>query len=263
MGDEHADAAEQIWYAYCLRVAKVGWTLDQRKQFYGWFDKAAEYKGGHSFVGFIRNIRKESIEGLSASEKQALGDLITKPFESKPLAITPAAGRTFVKMYEMKDLAPLVEGKELTGRNFDRGRAMFSVAACSVCHRIAAEGGTVGPDLTALGTRFSTKDILESIIEPSKVISDQYEQTIFTMEDGSVVVGRIINLGGDSFRVQTNMLDPDSGVGVDRRKIKEMKPSPISPMPPGLLSMLKEDEILDLLAYLKSGGNRDDRMFKK
>ena len=47
------------------------------------------------------------------------------------------------------------------------------------------EGGSIGPDLTQLGTRFSDKDILESIIEPDKAISDQYAATIFQLKDGS------------------------------------------------------------------------------
>jgi hypothetical protein len=41
-----------------------------------------------------------------------------------------------------------------------------------------------------------------------------------------------------------------------------MKPSPISMMPEGLLDTLDRDEVLDLVAYLLSRGDRNDGMFR-
>ena len=49
---------------------------------------------------------------------------------------------------------------------------------------------------------------------------------------------------------------------VNRNQVEEIKPSPVSMMPEGLLNTLKEDEVLDLLAYVLSRGDRKDRMFK-
>ena len=68
---------------------------------------------------------------------------------------------------------PIVE-KGLTKRDFDKGRNLFGEAKCFVCHRFNNEGGGLGPDLTVVSGRFGPRDLLESIIEPSKVISDQY-----------------------------------------------------------------------------------------
>ncbi len=75
--------------------------------------------------------------------------------------------------------------------------------------------------------------------------------------------GRIINLAGDSYRIQTNMLDPSALVGVDRKQIDVMLPSKTSMMPAGLLNTLNEDEVRDLMAYLLSRGDRANSMFKK
>src|SRR5947209_13875773 len=47
---------EQMEYALALRNLKSGWTMDQRKQYFAWFTKAANYRGGHSFAGFVTNI---------------------------------------------------------------------------------------------------------------------------------------------------------------------------------------------------------------
>ncbi len=62
--------------------------------------------------------------------------------------------------------------------------------------------------------------------------------------------------------INTNMLDPNAQVTVDRSKIEEIKPSPVSMMPEGLLSTLDKDEIADLVAYLLSRGNRESPMYR-
>ena len=52
-------------------------------------------------------------------------------------------------------------------------------------------------------------------------------------------------------------------MNVNRNNIDSMKPSKVSMMPAGLLDTLKEDEVLDLMAYLLSRGDRSGPMFKK
>jgi len=123
--------------------------------------------------------------------------------------------------------------------------------------------GAVGPDLTGVAGRFSPKDLLESIIEPSKEISDQYNATVITMNDGSTTMGRIVNLSGDQVMVNINMLDPNAIQNVKRPEVKSMEPSKVSMMPPSLLDTLKEEDILDLLAYLLSGGDQKHELFQK
>ena len=144
----------------------------------------------------------------------------------------------------MEELVPLVTGG-LKGRDFDRGRELFGAANCFACHRFDNQGGAVGPDLTILSGRFSARDILESVVEPSKVIT-----------------GRIVNLAGDAFRVSENMLDPGNLTSVDRKQIEEMVPAKVSMMPQGLLNTLDEEEVLDLMAYLLSRGDRNNEMFQ-
>ena len=106
-------------------------------------------------------------------------------------------------------------------------------------------------------------DLLEAIIDPGKQISDQYGSVQIITVDGKVISGRIVNLAGDSVRVQTNMLDPGALVGVDRKQIDVMLPSKTSMLPQGLLNTLYKDEVLDLMAYLLSRGDRDNPMFKQ
>lgn len=255
---------EQIEFAKSLRLLKSGWTTELRRDYLSWFHKASGYRGGASFGLFIEDIKKDALANLTDADRLALKDVIEKqPARQSPLeAMTAAlAGRSFVKEWKMEDIAPLVE-KGLKKRNFDRGRQMFGAAACSACHRFGQEGGAMGPDLTGLGGRFSPRDILESIIDPSKEVSDQYAPIVITLTSGDTVTGRIVNLAGDSMRVNTDMFDPDQGIGVDRKQIQSVDPSKVSMMPEGLINLLKQDEILDLVAYLVSGGDRKHAAFK-
>ena len=78
-----------------------------------------------------------------------------------------------------------------------------------MCHRVGDEGGSVGPDLTAIASRFSRRDILESIIEPSKVISEQYANTEIVLKNGTTIIGRVVSDDGDKLLVRPSMLAPD------------------------------------------------------
>ena len=77
-----------------------------------------------------------------------------------------------------------------------------------------------------------------------------------------MVTGRIVNLHGDNLMINPDMLDPNNMVNVPRSQIEEMKRSPVSMMPVGLLNTLNKDEILDLIAYLLSRGDRKSPMFR-
>jgi putative heme-binding domain-containing protein len=138
---------------------------------------------------------------------------------------------------------------------------MAGAVGCFACHRFANDGGAVGPDLTGVAGRFQPRDLLESIILPNKEVSDQYQQVVIVMKKGDPVTGRIVNLNGDSYSVMVNMYDPNDLRSVNATQVKEVRPSTLSPMPADLLNLLQEDEILDLMAYLLSGGDRQNKMF--
>ncbi len=244
---------DQIHFAFVLKDLRSGWTPELREQYFRWFAAAAAHRGGMSFEGFLKNIRDEAVATLTEEEKARFQPLL----EMKVEPIDPLAElytRAVVKKYTVDELLPIVEAR-LHGRNFEQGRQVFSTAACFRCHRVRGEGGSVGPDLTSAGGRFNHRNLLESLIEPSKVISDQYAQTQFVLDDGRVVTGRVINLAGDDLQVLTNMFDPSALERVKRNTIEQMQPASSSMMPDSLLDRLSEDEILDLMAYLKSGGD--------
>jgi putative heme-binding domain-containing protein len=251
---------EQIEYVKSLRVRKTGWTLDQRKEYFTWIRNAGRYSGGMSFGGFLAIMKKDAVATLTPDELTALKPILDAPPETKAVVSQPS--RPLVKKWAVADLDKQTAAP-LTGRDFDRGRTLFAAGNCFSCHRFANEGGIQGPDITMAAGRFSTRDLLESIIEPSKEISDQYAAVNIMTIDGKMISGRIINLDGNRMMMLPNMLEPNNIVTVDARRIESQEISKVSMMPEGLLDTFREDEILDLLAYILSGGKRDGPMFKK
>lgn len=251
---------ESYDYIFRLRSLDKTWTPEARKAYFEWFNTVGvKYRGGHSFSRFIANTKTEALAKLTDAEKTALKPVLDAAPKSSDPADIP---RAFVKKWTTDELLPMVDAG-LTERDFARGKALFGAAQCYKCHIFDNSGGIVGPNLTGVGRRFSNKDLVENIIDPSRVISDQYAATIFSMKDGRLVTGRIANLGGDTISVMTNMLDPGSLTGINRNEIEETTDSKASMMPNGLLDTLSSEEALDLIAYLKSGGNPNDPMFKK
>jgi putative heme-binding domain-containing protein len=253
---------QQIAYAYVLRNATTGWTPKLRTEFFSWFPRTRHWKGGSSFGGFIQNIRTESLANVPDRTERAALDALSKPPPTTfaAPAITPKGpGRA----YTMQDALAALPAK-LTGRNFERGKAMFTATACITCHRLGDEGSSgVGPDLTGAGNRYSIRDLLENIIDPSAVISDQFGTEQIERADGDPIVGRVVGEENGELLVMANPFAPEEKVKVNASAVKSRKPFDQSMMPPGLINSLNPEELQDLLAYILSSGNPNDPMFQE
>ena len=261
---EAATQEEQIEYARSLRMLKQGWTMELRESYFNWFLKASNYRGGASFSKFIEFIRRDAEASLDAKSREQLkGLLAKKPKQKSPFEVMAQAmiGRNFVKEWKLEELSSTAKTK-LKDRDFDKGRKMFAAGGCFACHRFGNEGGMTGPDLTGAGGRYSAHDLLEQIIDPSKEINEQFVPVIVKMKNGDQVTGVVVNMNGDRVTVNTDMFDPNQRVNVNRPQVESIEPSKVSPMPPGLLNLMREDEVMDLLAYILSGGDRNHRAFK-
>lgn len=255
---------EQIEYARSLRMLKTGWTTGLRTAYFEWFLKAANYRGGASFEKFIAFIRTDAVDSLTDAEKTDLAELLAKKPEPKTALQNLGAifaGRTPTE-WKLDELSQLTQ-TNLKARNFENGRKMFAATACFSCHRFGNEGGMTGPDLSAAGRRYSPHDLLDQVINPSKVINEQFSAVQIITSAGKVHTGVVVNLNGDSLTLNTDLTDPNLHVTIDRKEIEELEPSKISPMPAGLLNLLTKDEVLDLLAYVLSGGDPAHELFRK
>jgi putative heme-binding domain-containing protein len=255
---------EQIEYARSLRMLKAGWTNELRTAYFDWFLKAASFRGGASFEKFIEFIRTDAVASLSEDEKTALADVLAKKSVKKSAIENLGAvfaGRE-ANHWTLEELSAAAQ-TGLRSRNYENGRRMFAASACFTCHRFGNEGGMTGPDLSAAGRRYSPHDFLDQIINPSKVINDQFSAVTVATDEGKVVTGVVVNLSGDSITLNTDLTDPNLRVSIDRKKIEAMKTSEISPMPTNLLALLTKEEILDLMAYVLSGGDQTSEYFRK
>ena len=297
--DKARTQEEQIHYIFYLRNLQNGWTLEQRKHYFEWFRylqkegkdeisfhgggayhvwadqaKAAEshpaelvhwfreagrdYGDGASYTKYLKNIRKDAVAALSEQERLALGSLAIEG--SGWVAYQPTKDRHFVKEWKMSDLESALP-QVSHGRNFESGKAAYNDAQCFMCHRLGNDGGSIGPELTAASSKYSRREILESILEPSKVISEQYQSYTVLQKDGDGATGRIVDETEDKIVVQPNLLSPER-VSIRKADVADRHPSKISPMPEGLVNLLSADEILDLLAYIESTGKERAANFK-
>lgn len=253
---------QQIAYAYALRAAKNGWTPELRREFFAWFAKTSLWQGGNQFRGFLDTIQRDALANVSdATERKALAALATPKHLAVPtINFRPPVGPG--KNYTVDEVVAFAQNG-LRDRDFKRGHELFIASACQACHRLGAEGGGVGPDLTGAANRYTLRDLLENIVDPSKVISDQYESTIIELKSGSIVTGRITGEEGGILQVATNPAAPGDITEVRNADVKSRKVSPVSLMPPGLINSMNADEVKDLVAYLLSGGDQRNKMFKK
>jgi len=253
----------QIHYAYALRTVneKDAWSLDDRRGYHAWFARAREWAGGSSYRKFLLNIENESLAGLSENDKLALETLGARAaWIPPPLPKPEGPGR---KWTVEEVLVAAEEGLARGERSFEKGRRAFAAARCIVCHRFGEDGGATGPDLTQAAGRFQVKDLVEAIIEPSKVVSDQYRGSVVQTTDGRVVAGRIVRESADSIVVVTDPEDATKFVELRRSEVEEILPAKESLMPKGLVDPLGAEELLDLVAYTLSKGNPRDGRFRK
>ena len=253
---------EQIGYALNLRHLKTGWTSMLRESYFNWFVRAGSFKGGARLSNYLDGIKKDAIASV---EDWQMTEGLKKIIDTKPQQADPQftfEPRTFVKNWTMKDMAPWVPSGVPSKRDFKNGRQMFGAGSCYACHRIAGEGGAVGPDLTSVGGKFGAYDLLESIVDPGKEISDQYGSSVFSLTDGTQLNGRIMNMRNNEYWVNTDMMKPSTVTKVKAENLTSIEPSSISMMPPGLINTMDKEDILDLMAYLIAGGKSDHELFR-
>lgn len=135
----------------------------------------------------------------------------------------------------------------------DRGKELLDPAgrlsACFACHRIGGTGLAFGPSLDGIGSRLDTRQILESLLMPSKSVASESALWSVTLKSGESRVGmiasrdekRLVLRGGPGLE-ETIAMDEVAG----------LKPQILSAMPEGLVDALTPQELADLVAWLAS-----------
>ncbi len=114
-------------------------------------------------------------------------------------------------------------------------------------HKLFDSGGAIGPELTG-SNRADLDYILDNIVNPSGAVADDYKLVIVSLADGRVIAGNVI--GEDDRQLVMRTVSEQTTIRKD--EIEKRRASPVSLIPDGLLATLKEDEVHDLIAYLRS-----------
>jgi putative heme-binding domain-containing protein len=129
----------------------------------------------------------------------------------------------------------------------DHGKLVYTKAQCAACHQFGNLGTSVGPSLSSLSRRLSKREVLESILYPAHVVSDQYASKKVLTLDGRVLVGMVSQRGSEGIEIR----DANNQVTmVNESDVDQILPSTSSIMPSGLLDDLTLTEISDLMSYM-------------
>jgi putative heme-binding domain-containing protein len=266
-GDENQQL--QLHYVYVLRTIRDGWTKEQKAQLVDWFQVATNWRGGASFPGFLNLLFDDSLKSFDDAEKKLAYEKVPKfaPLSEAELAAaaqraaqfrgnnrpqSPANSRARGVLAISRDelFDELIFTPQRTAPSVTAGKAAFE-QVCAACHRFGSIGADVGPDLSAIASRFKKRDIVEAILWPSKTISDQYDVTIVETSDGQTLAGFVVSEEGNVLKMRTA-----DTVGrafeVEKSKVKKRTKSPVSMMPEGLVDELSQPQIQGLIAFLQA-----------
>ena len=135
--------------------------------------------------------------------------------------------------------------------NPERGEEIYrrKSLACTNCHAIGAAGPVIGPNLVAVGGASKPGYLEQSILKPSAIIAEHYENKKFLLADGSVQTG-IVTFQSDKEVVVRDATNGGKEIRIDADEIELEQPQP-SAMPSGLADQLKDrTEFLDLAKFL-------------
>ena len=256
-----ATASEDLLhYTFFLRYVQDDWTLDARRAVFAALDRAEKLPGARQYFKALADTRKEHLAALTPAERDALAPALA-PAPKPAVAAAPAA---FVKNWQLADLLPRL-ADAARGRSWAGARTALTQAQCVLCHRVSADNSlpaaVLGPDLTSVASRFSRRDLLEQIIDPSKIIDEKFRNVTLFLADGSDLTGTIESEDAAKIILRPNPLSADT-VTIAKKEIRRRELSNISPMPTELLNTLTADQILDLLAWFEASGNPNHPAFK-
>ena len=241
---------QQMHWLFILSTQSQGWTPELRERYFTALRDMNSFEAGEGMPTFRRLIREAAIANVPEADYDHWKKWLDENAAER-LPNLPPARTSVVKQWTAKDFQdlPRVLGKDV---DLQRGKEMFATARCVVCHRVGAEGGVSGPDLTGVARRFAARDLLTSILEPSAVVSEKYANTLFELADGRVLSGRtrVTDYRSPTAELIPDLLAPDKTLSFSKQDIVERRVSPVSPMPKGLVDGLDKGEVLDLLAYL-------------
>ena len=149
-------------------------------------------------------------------------------------------------------LGASIKPERILGLNGDAGRGAKLFASpmvqCAKCHRVAAGPETLGPELSKIGAKYRREQLLESLLEPSKLIDPKFAGVLLRTSKGEILSGIVAS------RTEKELVlrDLEKEHRLPASEVERLVPQQKSMMPDGLLQHLTAQEAADLVAYLAS-----------
>ncbi|MBI3867336.1 MAG: HEAT repeat domain-containing protein [Verrucomicrobia bacterium] len=217
------------------------------------------------FVGALTN-RNFGWRELASRSLHSLRDAALPALEKRSSELSGEQLTALQKIYDKHSTAtqgPLFARRQKGGDPEDylafalahdgdpgKGQTLFAnpdALGCVKCHRVAGAGGDVGPDLSQIGAQFDRKSLAESVLWPSRVVREGYQQTVIELKDGDSIAG--LNKGETADSIALREADGKTRT-IAKADIALRSESPLSLMPEGLQTALSLQEFTDLIAYL-------------
>ncbi|MGC1272740.1 MAG: dehydrogenase, partial [Planctomycetaceae bacterium] len=198
------------------------------------------------------------IEEGTLSPDVVPSDLVRRLTLHDDAPLTAAAAKLWPELAERetaagRDVASLTKTIVADSGDPYAGRRLF-LEACGRCHRLFGEGGEVGPDLTS-DPRNDLSRLLGSIVKPSAEIREGFESWVAVTSEGRVISGLLIDQDEHVVVLREN---DGRAVLLRRDELEDLVRQPQSLMPDRLLDRMTDQEVRDLVAYLRSSQPLND-----
>lgn len=263
--EQNLSQEDQIHIVYCLRTVSTGWSAAERLRLLDWFQRAWDFRGAASMEGFLENLWDSTLDLLTPSELQQAWHMRERFLDTRTSLLTaylekdedydpnkiekPGSRLANISFEELSNFLEYDPMSYERG-SVERGRKVFYLSKCVNCHVFGTEGRGGGPDLSTVVSRFRRREILESMMFPSRVISDQYTALSLQMLDGAKITGM---LAGENDSTLTLITASGEVRDLPKNEIKGRQPSTESLMPEGLLDSMTKRDLASLVLFLEAG----------
>ena len=221
------------------------------------------------YDSFSDNEKLEMIQALASRQNYGWAIIRALREERIPKSDIPpyiarqyrrVVGNRFVEAYGPIDQLPgdkalqqakyeaLLTVEALSKANPANGQNVFATH-CGACHKMYDEGGIIGPDLTGTN-RANLEFLLSNVINPNGEVQDDYKLVIVTTNDGRTYAGNVV--GENDRQIRLRVVGQEDAIVINQSNIQSRIVTPNSMMPEGLLSLLSDQEVLDLVAFLRT-----------
>jgi putative heme-binding domain-containing protein len=153
------------------------------------------------------------------------------------------------KMVAETDVAEVTKSAMIGSGDVVNGQALFSRQGCIACHALDQEAVQKGPYLGDAGGKFTRDYLIDSILDPNKVVAQGFQTELIAMKDGTVQMGFVTREEDGVIEIRNI-----AGVATEVKEadVAKRDHQSTSMMPSGLAGSLSISEFVDLIEYLGS-----------